>query len=202
MGFLHTEQNRFNILMKQEKNWVHCPPVMRFILSRWRETIRKNCPTDAFISYQCLEQIMGNSNTGNQRFVNAAYQYIRINGKSPLHEITDYIDNNLSSVISQEIKAASSLLAIHPMFRRAGYTKHRGNGNTYTVSVFDIVPEEVVVAKLFLSMHEEKSMSFAFRKYPAFIRKQVKAMLDSPNLNTDELKMRIDNYMEMLEEDY
>jgi len=201
MAFLHTEQNRFKILMKQEKKNAACPAVMRLFLSHGEESIRKNCPTDAFISYHALEEIMGNSNTGNQRFVNAAYQYIRINGRCSLHEIVNYIDNNLSSVVSQEIKAASSLLAIHPMFRRAGYTKHRGTGNTYTVSLFDIVPEEVVVAKLSLAMHEQKSLAFAFRKYPAFIRKQVKAQLDSPDINTDELKERIDNYMEMLEEE-
>ena len=201
MAFLHTEQNRFNILMKQEKNNATCPPVMRFILSHGEESIRKNCPTDGFISYHGLEENMGNSNTGNQRFVNAAYQYIRINGQCSLHEIVNYVDNNLSSVVSQEIKAASSLLTIHPMFRRSGYTKHRGNGNTYTVSTFDIVPEEVVVAKLCLAMHEQKSLAFAFRKYPAFIRKQVKARLDSPDLNPDELKERIDNYMEMLDQE-
>lgn len=157
--------------------------------------------TDDFISSHTIESNMGNSNTGNQRFVNACYRYIKINGPCSLHEIVSYVDNNLSPTSQADIGQASALIAVHPMFRSIGQTKHRGNTNTYSVSLLDIVPEDVVVAKLALATHEGKSLIFAFRKYPAFIRKQVSALLDSPDFNPDELKERIEQYKEMLLEE-
>ena len=110
MSFLHTEQYCFNILMNEEKNNAACPPVMRFILSDGGESIRKNCPTDGFISYKGLGQNMGNSNNGNKRFVNAAYRYIQVNGQSSTHEIVAYVNNTLARHVSTEICQASSLL--------------------------------------------------------------------------------------------
>lgn len=193
-------QNDFNTLMKEEKNNDGIPAVMRFILSAVRETIRKNWNTDGFIWCHGPQQNMANSNNGNQRFVNAAYRYIEVNGRSSVHEITDWVHNNHAAVSHTEIGQASSLMALHPMFRRDGKKRHRGPTNTYEVTAYDIVPVEVLVAKLAAMLHRGTSMRFAFKKYPAFIRDRVTALLDSPTFNLRDCDIIVDTYNESLKE--
>lgn len=130
-----------------------------------------------FISFHRHSQIMGNSHSGQQRFVTAAYRYIQVNGKIDVHTLVEYLRANHSPSRSINVRKASGLLSRHPMFIRAGSVKHSSVMHTYDIAVFDIMPEYIVVSELARNISNNTSLLYSFRKYPAFIRNQVNAIL-------------------------
>lgn len=130
-----------------------------------------------FICYQPHRQNMGNSHSGQQRFVTAAYRYIQVNGPTDIHSVVEYLRGNHSPSRSMNVRRASGLMGRHPMFIRAGSCKHSSIMHTYDVAVFDIMPEHILVADLIKHISNETTLLYSFRKYPSFIRNQVLAGL-------------------------
>jgi len=136
---------------------------------------------------------MGNANSGQQRFVTAAYRYMQVNGSVTTHELIDYLKTYHGSARSNlNVRRGSSIMAQHPMFVNIGQDSVHGTNSKYAVALFDIVPEDMVVEGLVSKMTAGTSLLYGFQKYPAFIRKKVNkimaenmmaaAELHSPNI--------------------
>lgn len=170
--------------VKEKKNTQSPCAVRRLILLSQPERIKTIRFIGMFIGRHANSRIMGNSHTGQQRFVTAAYRYLIINGPCSSHELVAYLHDNHRHTRNLTARRASCLMAVHPMFVRLGDTDHNNGRYKYKVTVFGAVPEKNVVWSLYCSIKEKSHIMFSFNKYPAFIRQQVEAMLANDKLHS------------------
>ena len=181
MSFISQNQYQSLILSLLSMPTLKNPPftcaVRRLFLLAILKRIKRIRYIDMFICFHRHSQNMGNSHSGQQRFVTAAYRYIQVNGKVDVHSLVEYLLENHAPSRSINIRKASGLLGRHPMFIRAGSVSHNNGHHTYDIAVFDIMPEHIVVGELVSKIGNNTSLLYSFKKYPAFIRNQVNAIL-------------------------
>jgi len=170
--------------VKDKKNTQYPCAVRRLFLFPQQERIKTIRFIGMFIGRQTNSRIMGNSHTGQQRFVTAAYRYLMINGETTAHDIVAYLHNNHKHSRNMSVRRASCLMAVHPMFVKLGDTEHNNGRYKYKVSVFGAIPEENIVHDLYNTIKSGSHMMFSFRKYPSFIRSKVEALLLTDKLHS------------------
>jgi len=170
--------------IKDKKNNGNTCAVRRLFNLGLLKRIKRIDSTVMFICPKAYRNNMGNANSGQQRFVTAAYRYIQINGSIAANELVDYLRNNhISSRSNLSIRKASAVLNQHPMFISDGEGVASNGQSKYAVVIYGIVSEEDIVANLVTKLRNNTSLLYSFKKYPAFIRKQVlDALSDSPNI--------------------
>ena len=182
MSFQSQNQYQSLILSVLPMPIINIPPntcaVRRLFLLSSVKRIKRIRFIGMFIGRDGHSQYMGNSHSGQQRFVTAAYRYIQVNGPTDIHSIVEYLRSNHSPSRSIHVRKASGLLGRHPMFIRAGSSKHSSGLHTYNVAVFDIMHEHIIVNELATKIGAGTSLLYSFKKYPAFIRNQVNAILE------------------------
>ncbi len=178
----------FNILEKKEKNRGHRLSVPRLILLSNLKRIKTIRMQNTFICFGRLSEIMGYHATGNQKYITLAYKFVQSKGAMSTETINSHIRNNYPAVRVPSKRVASNLFAKHPMFETLPYWEVTGDSDTtHRVRIWDVVPEGVVVRKLYDKVKKNVSLSFKYSKYPQFIREQVEILLesDSPTKSND-----------------
>ena len=167
--------------IKDKKNSYNTCAVRRLFVLMVLKRIKRIDSTAMFICPNGHRTNMGNANSGQQRFVTAAYRYMQINGSITANELVDYLRNNhISSRSNLSVRKASAILNQHPMFISDGESMANNGKSKY--AVYGIVSEEDIVANLTSKMRNNTSLLYSFKKYPAFIRNQVlDALSTSPN---------------------
>lgn len=124
---------------------------------------------------------MGSKNTGNQRFISFAYNYIRVNGVSSTRDILNHIYEHQSTDLFIDSRKAVGLLSSNPLFTKADKVTVTSDTGRYKIQRYNIVPEDVIVARLVDSISNGKSMISKLVHYPKFIQDKVNNQLHSPN---------------------
>lgn len=124
---------------------------------------------------------MGSKNTGNQRFISFAYNYIRVNGASSCRDILNHIYEHQSTDLFIDNRKAVGLLASNPLFTKADKVWVSSETGRYQIQRYNIVPENIVVQRLVESLSHGKSMISRLNHYPKFIQDKVNEQLHSPN---------------------
>ncbi len=170
----------FNILEKKEKNRGHRLSVPRLILLSNLKRIKTIRMQNTFICFGRLSEIMGYHATGNQKYITLAYKFVQSQGAMSTETINSHMRNNYPSVRVPSKRVASNLFAKHPMFETLPYWEVTGDSDTtYRVRIWDVVPEGIVVRRLYDKVKKGVSLSFKYSKYPQFIREQVEILLES-----------------------
>jgi hypothetical protein len=185
MTFLHII---FNILEKKEKNRGHRLSVPRLILLSNLKRIKTIESKNMFICFGHLSEIMGYHATGNQKYITLAYQIMQARGAMTTDTINSIIKSEYPKVRVPSKRVASNLFAKHPMFETLPYWEVTGDSDTtHKVRCWDVIPEGVVVVRLYDKVKNNVSLSFKYSKYPQFIREQVEHLLesDSPTKSND-----------------
>ena len=181
----------FNILEKKEKNRGHRLSVPRLILLSNLKRIKRIDMKNMFICFTRLSEIMGYHATGNQKYITLAYRIVQANGAMSTDSINDYIKTHHPRTRVPSKRVASNLFAKHPMFETLPYWEVTGDSDTtHKVRLWDVIPEGVVVRKLYDKVKNNVSLSFKYSKYPQFIRESVEHLIlqslsDSPTKSND-----------------